>query len=86
MWYTPFEDTPLCDTPDEMCKNQKDLCLPKCGNDQVVIVTPKNVQYEDVSFFIKASDEEKFLFFEHGEIKGKWAPVSYSYSWRMNED
>ena len=26
---------------------------------------------EDVSFFIKASDEEKFLLFQLGEIKGK---------------
>ena len=37
----------------------------------MVIVTPKNVQFEDVSFFINASDEEKFLLFQHGEIKGK---------------
>ena len=29
------------------------------GNEQVVIVTPKNAHFEDVSFFIKASDEEK---------------------------
>ena len=34
-------------------------------------VTPKNVQFEDVSFFIKASDEGKFLLFQRGEIKGK---------------
>ena len=37
----------------------------------MVIVTPENVQFEDVSFFIKASDEEKFLLFKHGEIEGK---------------
>ena len=36
----------------------------ECGeNEQVVIVTPKNVQFEDVSFFIRASDEERFLIF-----------------------
>ena len=37
----------------------------------MVIVTPKNMQFEDVCFFIKASDEEKFFLFQHGEIKGK---------------
>ena len=42
-----------------------------CENEQVIIVTPKNVHFEDVSFFIKASDEEKFLLFQHGEINGK---------------
>ena len=26
-----------------------------CGNEQVVIFTPKNVQFENVSFFIKVS-------------------------------
>ena len=42
------------------------------GNEQVVIVTPKFVQFEDFEqFFIKVSDEEKFLLFEHGKIKGK---------------
>ena len=41
-----------------------------CGNEQVVIVTPKDVQFEDVSFFIKASDEKIYLLFQHGEIKG----------------
>ena len=35
----------------------------------MVIVTPKNVQFEDVNFFINALDEEKFLLFQHGEIK-----------------
>ena len=34
--------------------------LPMCGNEQVGIFTPKNVQFENVSFFIKVSDEEKF--------------------------
>ena len=34
-----------------------------CGNEGVFIVTPKNVQFEVVSYFIKASDEEKFLLF-----------------------
>ena len=48
-----------------------------CGNEQVVIFTPKNVQFENVSFFIKVSDEEKFLFFQHGEINGKSAMLSY---------
>ena len=42
-----------------------------CGNEQVVIVTLKNVQFEDVSFFINASVVRKFLLFQHGEIKGK---------------
>ena len=32
-----------------------------CGNEQVVIFTPTNVQFENVSFFIKVSNEEKFL-------------------------
>ena len=27
------------------------------------------MQFEDVSFFIKASDEDKLLLFQHGEIK-----------------
>ena len=35
-----------------------------CGNEQVGIFTPKNVQFENVSFFIKVSDEEKFLLFQ----------------------
>ena len=43
-----------------------------CGNKQVVIVTPKIVQFEDFEqFFIKASDEEKILLFQHGKIKDK---------------
>ena len=37
----------------------------------MVLFTPKNVQFEDVSFFIKASDKEKFLLFQHGEINSK---------------
>ena len=45
-----------------------------------------NVQFEDVSFFIKVSDEEKFLLFQRGEIKSKWALVSYWYAWCRNED
>ena len=44
-----------------------------CGNEQVVIFTPKNGQFENVSFFIKVSDEEKFLLFQHDEINGKSA-------------
>ena len=52
----------------------------------MVIATPKNVQFEDVSFFIKASDEEKFLLFQHCEIKGERALVSYWYAWCRNED
>ena len=39
-----------------------------CGNEQVVIAKSKIVQFEDVTFFIKASH---FLLFQHGEIKGK---------------
>ena len=35
-----------------------------CGNEQVIIFTPTNVQFENVSFFIKVSDEEKFLLFQ----------------------
>ena len=35
----------------------------------MVIVTPKNVQFEDVSFFIKASDEKKFLLFQQVKLK-----------------
>ena len=37
--------------------------LPICGNEQVIIFIPTNVQFENVSFFIKVSDEEKFLLF-----------------------
>ena len=45
--------------------------LPICGNEQVIIVTPQNVQSEDVSFFKEASNEEKFLLFQHGKIDSK---------------
>ena len=48
-----------------------------CGYKQVVIFTPINVQFENVSFFIKVSDEEKFLLFQHGEIKG-WQLHAFS--------
>ena len=37
----------------------------------------KNVQFENVSFFIKVPDEEKFLLFQNGEINGKSAMLSY---------
>ena len=49
-----------------------------------VIVTPKNVQFEDVSFLIKASDEEKFLLFQYGEINSKREMVPYWYAWYRN--
>ena len=32
-------------------------------DEPVIIFIPTNVQFENVSFFIKASDEEKFLLF-----------------------
>ena len=51
-----------------------------CGNEQVIIFTPTNVQFEKVSFFIKVSDEEKFLLFQYGEINGKSAMLSYWYA------
>ena len=51
--------------------------LPMCRNEQVIIFTPKNVQFKNVSFFIKVSDEEKFLLFQHGETNGKSAMLSY---------
>ena len=43
----------------------------------MVIFTPKNWPLENVSFFIKVSDEEKFLLFQHGEINSKSAMMSY---------
>ena len=46
-----------------------------CGNEQVVIFTPTHVQFENVSFFLKVSDEGKFLFFQYGEINGKISDV-----------
>ena len=57
-----------------------------CWNEQVVVFTPKNVQFENVSFFIKVSDEEKFLSFQHGEINSKSAMLSYWYVWCKNVD
>ena len=43
----------------------------------MVIFTPINVQFKNVSFFIKVSDEEKFLLSQYGEINGKSAMLSY---------
>ena len=57
-----------------------------CGNEQVVIFTPKNGQFENVRFFIKVSDEEKFLLFQHDEINGKSAMLSYWYACCKNMD
>ena len=34
-----------------------------CGNEQVVIFTLTNVQFENVSILLKVSDEEKFFVF-----------------------
>ena len=51
-----------------------------CANEQVIIFTATNVQFENVSFFIKVSDEEKFLLFRFGEINGKSAMLSYWYA------
>ena len=48
--------------------------------------TPTNVQFENVSFFLKVSDEEMFLLFQDGEINGKSAMLSYLYAWCKNED
>ena len=52
-----------------------------CGNEQVVIFTPTIMQFENASFFIKFSDEEKFLLFQYGEINGKSALLSY---WKLD--
>ena len=41
-----------------------------CGNEQVGSFTPQTVLFENVSFFINVSDEEKFLLFQHDEING----------------
>ena len=60
-----------------------------CGNEQVAIFTLTNVQFENVSFFLKVSDEEKFLLFQYGqygEINGKSAMLSYWYAWCKNAD
>ena len=54
-----------------------------CRNKQVVIFTPTN---ENVSFFLKISDEEKFLLFQYGDINGKSAMLSYWYAWCKNAD
>ena len=54
-----------------------------CGNEQVVIFTLTNVQFENVSFFLKVSGEEKFLIFQYGqygEVNGKLAMLSYWYA------
>ena len=53
--------------------------LPMCGNEQVVILTPKNVQFQNVNFFLKVSDEEKFLLFQHVEINSKSVMLSFWY-------
>ena len=34
------------------------------------------MQFDNVSFFMKVSDEEKYLLFQHGEINGKSAMLS----------
>ena len=47
-----------------------------CINKQVVIFSPTKVSFENVSFFLKVSDEEKFLLFQYGEINGKLAMLS----------
>ena len=46
----------------------------------------KNVQFENVSFFIKVSGEETFLLFQHGEIAAKSAMLFYWYAWCKNVD
>ena len=46
----------------------------------MVIFTPTNVQFENVSFFLKVTDEEKFLLFQYGEINSKSAMLSYWYA------
>ena len=57
-----------------------------CGNEQVAVFIPTNVQFENISFFIKVSDEEKFLLFQYGEINGKSAILSYWYAWCKKAD
>ena len=51
--------------------------LPLCGNEQMVIVTPKNVQFEDVIFFIKASEKESSCSFNMVKlmVKGRWCLI-----------
>ena len=46
----------------------------------------KNVLFENVNFFIKVSDKEKFLLFQHGESNSKSAMFSYWYAWCKNAD
>ena len=46
----------------------------------MVIFTPTIVQFENGSFFIQVSDEEKFLLFQYGEINGKSAMLFYWYA------
>ena len=50
----------------------------------MVIFTPTNVLFENVSFFLEVTDEEKFLLFKYGEIHGKSAMLSYWYAWCKN--
>ena len=45
-----------------------------------------NMQFENVSFFIKMSDKGNFLLFQHGEINGKSTMLSYWYDWCKNAD
>ena len=60
--------------------------LPMCGNEQVGIFIPKMCNFENVSYFIKVSGEEKFLLFQLGEITGKSAMLFYWYAWCKNVD
>ena len=57
-----------------------------CGNEQVAVFIPTNVQFENISFFIKVSDEEKFLLFQYGEINGKSSILSYWNAWCKKAD
>ena len=41
---------------------------------------------KNVSFFLKVSDEEKFLLFQYFEINSKSAMLSYWYAWCKNAD
>ena len=43
----------------------------------MVIFTPTNVQFENVRFLLKVSDEIKFLLFQYGEINSKSAMLFY---------
>ena len=60
-----------------------------CGKEKVAISTPKIVQFEDFEhFFMKASDEEKFLLFQQYMVKLKvneqWCLKWYA--WCINAD